>query len=323
MDTTDTSVIDTGGTVDTTVPTGPMALYAVTGTGIPSRIWQTGTTDPCELNIDGTVEGYQTMDCTLDIPELDLFGYGLDFDFTVPFGACDFVTYHHYMYEAWEVGTGPTDVSYDVDAVGNITNEVNSVNGVPACQYDYSRLNTDAPNCCVGNYTLSVTNTDSGVTRVVGPISWGGKPSTCYGGAAYIDPEATFTADGWPTGKIVFTNQTKYDKRFHWDELSTRFISNVPLANHYDPADHDGTMPAGLAGEAASPYYVFRCYDHAEELLGQIRLEVREWNEESEYYANGDPDTTGTEPVSGEPIDDRNDWATATPGSTDFIQDAQ
>ena len=97
----------------------------------------------------------------------------------------------------------------------------------------------------------------------------------------------------------------------------------MPLANHYDTADHDGQAPAGLRGAWARPYYTFECYDNAEELLARVRLVVREWNEESQLDASGDPDTEGTEPVSGTPLNDRRDWADATPGADTFIQDRQ
>ena len=148
-----TSTVDTG---TPEVPSGALAVTVPTNTGIESRIHVTGATDPCEIYPDGTVEGYEETDCTIDIPELDLYGYGLNYDLTVPAGACEFVVYSHYMYEAWEVGTGPDEVSYEVDATGNIVNEVNSVGGVPYCEYDYTWQSSDSPNCCIGSYTLTV-----------------------------------------------------------------------------------------------------------------------------------------------------------------------
>jgi len=312
-----TSTVDTG---TPEVPSGALAVTVPTNTGIESRIHVTGATDPCEIYPDGTVEGYEETDCTIDIPELDLYGYGLNYDLTVPAGACEFVVYSHYMYEAWEVGTGPDEVSYEVDATGNIVNEVNSVGGVPYCEYDYTWQSSDSPNCCIGSYTLTVYDAAADETTTYPPLGWGGNPSDCYDGAAFYDPEATFSDDGWPLARIVFLQETAWTRRFTWPELSSRYYSNVPLANHYDPADHEGTLPAGLAGYWAQPQYVVECYDHAEELLGRITLNVQEWNEEAEYMAEGDPNTTGTEPISGEPIDDRNDWATATPDATSFIE---
>ena len=73
----------------------------------------------------------------------------------------------------------------------------------------------------------------------------------------------------------------------------------------------------GLAAPLARPYYEAWCLDDAEEIAAHIRLQVREWNEEAEFHALGNPNTTGTEsrwssgPID---IDDLNDWATQTPG---------
>jgi len=324
-DTGDSDDTDTGDTdtADTAVPIEPIGLYPVFDLGYDIRLTQTGTTEPCEIDIDGTIAGYQGIDCQLEVNELDLYGNGLDFGIVIPFGACDYLVYHHYQYEAFEVGAGPTTAEYQVDSTGNIIDVENTVNGRPFCEYDYSFANDIAPNCCTGSYTLSIENVELGQTNTIGPIEWGGNPADCYDGAAYWDPEALFSDEGWPLGKIVFLDQDRYEKRFHWDMLAINYFSNVPLANYYVPADHGGTMPAGLAGDYAHPYYTFQCYDHAEELLGQIRLTVREWNEQAEFYALGDPETEGTEPVSLTPIDDRMDWATATPGNASWIGFAQ
>ena len=305
------------------VPAGAFGLAEATDVTYDTRIRITDTDNPCEVFPDGTTGGYEGIDCTLDIAELDLFGAGLDFDLFVPAGGCQYVVYRHYMYEAWEIGVGPVSVTREIDANGNILSETNSVDGDPTCEFDYSKQHPDAPNCCTGVYTVTVTNTDTSQVTTSETRYWGGNPADCYNGAAYIDPEATFTENGWPTGKIVNTAGDAWNKRFHWDLLADKFFGNVPLANYYDPAEHSGTMPAGLAGIFAVPTYNFYCYDHAEELLAEIRLTVKEWNEEVEFYADGDPDTTGVEALSGTPINDRADWADATPDSVSFIGFAQ
>lgn len=299
----------------------PFALAAATDVDYDTRLRQTDTANTvCAVFPDGTTAGYFSLDCTLDINELDLFGNGLDFDFSVPAGVCEYVVYWHPMYEAFEVGQGPTEVSWDVDDVGNISNAVNSVNGAPYCEFDYSKQNEHAPNCCTGSYTITVTNTVTGQVQVSPLLFWGGNPADCYNGAAYWDPEASMSEDGWPRATIVFTHGTAWSKRFHWPLLSTDYATNVVLASYFDPADHQpGGAPAGFLGAAAEPFHVFQCYDHAEELLAELRLVVREYNEQVQFYDDGDPDTTGVEPYSGNPINDRRDWADATPGSTTFV----
>jgi len=325
MDTdTDTdSDSDTDTDTDTdTLPANPFALTAAPDVRYDTRLEETSVGTPCAVVPGETAADYVDMDCTLDIAELDLYGNALDFDFIVAAGLCEFVVYWHYMYEAWEVGIGPTEVSWSIDGAGNIFNPVNATtNGSPICEYDYSRLYLDAPNCCLGTYILTITDVASPADpQISPPLFWGGVPSDCYDGAAFHDPEAIYTNDGWPVARILYLNQDSWTKRFHWDLLATDYYSNVPLANYYDPADHGGTMPAGFTGDWARPYYTFQCYDHAEELLAQLKLSVREWNEQSEFYDEGDPDTTGTEPVTGLPIDDRMDWATGTPGNTTWIE---
>jgi hypothetical protein len=119
---------------------GPLELVPVDDVGIEMRLTRVGTGDPCALGFDGTIENYRAIECMLDITEADLHFGGLHFALNVPSGACDYVVWSHYMYMNWEVGTpDPPDVSYEKDPVsGAVSNEVNSVDGTPTCQYDYS-----------------------------------------------------------------------------------------------------------------------------------------------------------------------------------------
>ncbi len=282
----------------------------------------------CEVFPDGTLEGYVTQDCLLEIHELDLWAGGLHFDFVVPEGVCDWVAWGHYQYEAWEVGVGPTEVLIEFDEDGDIVGGEHHVEGTPVCEYDHGSQVPDAPNCCLGTYTVTTyeTGEDPAADGTTSPTQfWGGDASNCYGGAAFIDPEASFTEDGWPRDTIVLVDQERFEKRFEFPNLSANFRTNVPLANHYEPDDHDGTSPASLRGFAARPYYEFTCYDHAMEVFAHLRLQVREWNEMAEFALgpDGDPATVGVEPVSGHPIDDIAAWGVATPGDELFIEDAQ
>lgn len=312
---------DTG--EDSMGPIETMGLVLPDDLGRDGRIHLTDSTDACGLSFNGTISGYSEARCTLDVPELDLYAGGLAFDLEVPRGLCEYIVYGFYQYEAWQVGTGPSTVSYTVTANGTIKDEVGTEAGVPVCAYDYSRLDSDWPNCCLGTYVTEVTYEETGLTQT-GPVTpWDGTPSECYGGAAFLSELTSFDADGWPMHTIVYLARSDWRQEFVWEPLSSTFHTNVPLANHYDPADHDGGLPAGLAGLWAHPSYDFECYDNAEELLGRIELEVREWNEVDEFDTEGDPDTTGFEPVSGAPIDDRQDWATATPGADTYIESRQ
>jgi len=289
--------------------------------GYDVRLQTSNTTEDCILSVPDDFTSYTGIECTYDIPELDLYGSGLTFELFVPPDSCEYLIYQFYMYEAWESGYGPTDVSYTIDKDGNIIDGENSFDGEAVCEYNYLAQNPTHPNCCQGTYTETVTDL-SGDEKVVTvrDRSWGGLLSDCYDGAAFADPNFIEGPDGFPMATIVPLYGAGYTQRFEWGSVADRYSTNVVLANHYDPADHDGTMPAGLTGEFAQPYYTFRCYDSGEELLAKIDMVVREWNEATEFDSDGDPETSGVEVVSGTPIDDRDDWATATPGSDTYIR---
>lgn len=283
-----------------------------------ARLYQTESGADCSVEVPDDFTSYANIECTYDISELDLYGSGLSFELFVPDNSCDFLVYDFYIYEAWEVGEGPVDVSYTIDKNGQITDTVN-YESAPACPYNYQLIDEQFPNCCTGFYTLTVNNEASGeVTKE--KYAWDGNVADCYDGAGFADPEFEEDPLGFPLAKIVPLYGDSFSKRFDWGSISDRYFSNIPLANYYDPSDHDGTMPAGFTGEHAREFYSFRCYDSAEELLAKIELVVREWNEESELLSDGDPNTTGTEVGSNEPIDDRDDWATGTPGSDTYIR---
>jgi hypothetical protein len=257
----------------------------------------------------------------MDVNELDLFNRGINWSVYMTPGACIYAKYWHYQYEAWEVGQGPGNVSFTVTG-GIASNEVNSVGGIPFCPYDYSRIYPGAPNCCLGSYTLTITDGQTGQVSS-GLAYWGGLPSSCYNGAAFIDPEMDAADDGFPRPHYEYPNGAAYTKEIHFDGLSDRFYSTVPLASFYNSADHNDDRPAGLKGLWAEPDYVFQCLDHDEEVLGQITIKIREYNEQGEMTDDGNPDTVGEEPITGLPIDDFADWAVATPGNTTFIEWAQ
>ncbi|MFT5686674.1 MAG: hypothetical protein ACI8RZ_007630 [Myxococcota bacterium] len=280
-------------------------------------------TSDCSVETDGSLDDYQEMTCYIEIEELDL--YASSFQFGIEASGCDYVAWSHYMYEAWRVGIGATEVSYEIDKDGNIIDGVSTEDGVPYCPFNYNFWNSDHPNCCTGSYDLTITDSGEGKTVSYEDLSWGNKPWACYSGAAFIDPDANLGDDGWPLGHIVLTNQAYYSKDIIFDALAERFYTNVNLSNHYEPADHDGAAPAGITGIYAQPNYVIQCLDHAEEELARIEFVVREWNTEAEFALEetGDPDAEGSEPVSDSPLNDRLDWADATPGSVVYIGNAQ
>ena len=299
------------------VPPGHFALAIPEDTPYPIRLRRTGSNNaPCSFPAAGE---RNEITCTLDMDELDLWVLGLKYDVVVPEGMCDFLYYRSYMYANWKVGPGPSEVSYTKHADGTYSDEVNSENGRAVCDFDYTDRYSaafDAPNCCQGGYSLTITSAESGESST-SSHQWGGDSSGCYYGAAFLDKEAVFTSDGFPTGKFLYVNREGLNKTIEYEGLSDKYASNVALANHWDPSEHDG-MPAALRADRASPYYEFLCLDDADEILGHIRLVVREWNEEVEFDKDGNPDSEGTETGWGTPLNDITDWADLTPGDDTF-----
>jgi len=307
---------DDGG-VPTNVPIGDS--FAVT---IPPELkypMKVGRLDnlaePCALEPDAKEKD---ITCIIDMDELDLWVLGLAFDVIVPEGMCDFLYYYSYIYANLPFGNGPTEVSWTVDDMGVRTNEVNVVDGMPTCEFDHRvTLGSKAPNCCGGAYLQRVTDAETGVVTTTRG-DWGGLPSTCFDGAGFLDKEAKLDDDGWPLDTYVHVHRDPHLERKRYYGPLTYNPTNIPLANFFDPAEHDGTAPAGMLA-ARAQYYDFYCEDDAKEEIAHIRLMVREWNEEAEFDKEaGDPDTEGTEPGWDTPLNDREDWRDLTPGNQDL-----
>ncbi|MET0343742.1 MAG: hypothetical protein ABW252_22200 [Polyangiales bacterium] len=291
------------------------------------------------------------VDCVLDVNELDLWVLGLKYDVVMPAGTCDMLLHLPYLFANFPYGVGPNRVAYTIDADGGVQgSEVNSVGGKPVCAFDHSRVHQDMPNCCFGLFAREVTSAaDGGVTRTV--ESWGGTPGDCFYGAGYLEKDVTFGASGLPLPRIIYVDRAAHRFSVEYDGLSDKYPANVPLANYFAPSEHGGTEPAALkpwivsaslspafyeppmpgyeppwpyADAPPRPYYEAFCLDDAEEIQAHIRLTVREWNEEAQFNAAGDPDTGRNR--EREPgwdagpvlLDDIADWGTLTPGNTTF-----
>jgi hypothetical protein len=280
------------------------------GVGHPYRLYRKGTSEACAVALGASGQDAD-IECLLDINELDLFVLGLTLDIAGPAGMCDFVDLQHYLYENFEVGEGPAEVSYSRDAQGNIVDEVNSVDGVPSCAFDYSQQSDSLPNCCLGSYTKTVTDLPTGKTSTSDGW-WGGeeKLGDCFDGSGFRFKDVGLSVDGFPMGRIYYFNHAAFREPLTYEGLSELYPrDNRPLANYYDSTDHGGP-PFALRSPWATTAYTVRCLDDAEEVIARIRLWVREWNEEVQFNlaANGDPDTVGSEPFWSTPLNDLTDW---------------
>lgn len=278
---------------------------------------------PCAVTASDGQAGFEVgreIDCLMDVNELDLYVLGVRYDIHVPEGMCDMLLHIPYVHANYALGVGPDRVAYTVETDGTYSDELNSMNGKPYCPYDHSRIDPRAPNCCFGTYTLQITSRESGnITSE--QRTWGGRRGDCFYGGGYVQEGASFDPQGLPMSYFVHTEADVHVEHVVFEGISDKYSSNLALANYFDPDDHGGSAPAGLTAPGARPYYQAECLDDAGEIIARIRLSVREWNEEAEFFGGGDPDTTGIEPgwQSGLiDIDDLSDWATQTPGDIDY-----
>lgn len=317
---------DTGGTSDGGgVPEHTFGIAVPASVEYPTRLRVLGTKDtPCALPVapySGQGGLANDIHCVLDMDELDVFVEGVTFDIVVPQGGCDYVLYSPYLYESWQTGTGPTTVSYTVQPDGTFSDEVNSQNGVPACAFDYSHTNVGGPNCCGGTYTLTVTSAQTG-KKTTSVADWGGISAKCFDGAAFLRDGVVVDPSGYPEDPIYAVKRAAQTIPIHHKGLSDTYPPiNVPLANYWNEGASSGsTPPAALTGPGARQNYQLLCLDNADEILGRITFDVREWNEKAQLEQDGDPDTSGTEPYYAAPINDFLDWADLAAQGKKFTQ---
>ena len=301
----------------------------------------------CEI-LQTTTQHHDQV-CYFDINELDVWFQGLEIQFNAPPGMCSYFTVEAPYYYAYEFGQGASNVTYSyetenggvrldggatcsfaaTDSQGTETEntcagvatldfretyfEVTSSQITPRCIYDYSIIDEDLPNCCIGNYTVSETVTADGSdpTVTISQRQWSDDYSGCFGGpalnAAFENSGSGFPtlADGRPIGRIFFTeNDGINDKLVITPPMEASIDSNLRVfntgvANYFTPDEHthNGIFQTGSATEQslpvafapiddrsgttvpmANPYYRFTCLDDASEVIHQVTLYVREWN---------------------------------------------
>lgn len=282
-------------------------------------------TQPCTYD---TKAGFSEVRCQLDANELDLYFHGWGYDVLVEAGTCTYLGVHNYMYQAWNVGTGPDTVRIEYGPNGEIVNEVNAVNGVPSCEFDHSLRNPDYPNCCYGTYTYEVVL--DGFAATPQTRFWAGGPvGQCYDGAAYYSNITQFLDNGVPA-RIIFdvneaTNSTT--SVTFAGPIDNLEATNIPVANYVDPLD---PTPVGFGGTWSVPLYEIECLDDAEEVQVRFLIEVRDWDTVEQFDLEGDPDIgvragpgepSPLEPNgSGSPLNDRWDWRDFTVEAIDWVE---
>lgn len=265
----------------------------------------------------------QSLDCVLDINELDLYFHGISFQYNVPSGQCSYVQFNTYWYYNFEVGYGPSSfIRYETkDEDGRLTssscnidgNTVANCIGVEAtyadsgakCKYDYSA--SGGPNCCMGTYTLTTTTTTpTGTTSTSAALGWGGNIRECIGGAGKTD-WSEYNKAGYPLGRLYFTPIKGINERYDVKPpiKSSNAESSFPIANMYTSSKHthsgyidvrSSSVPyiidpiddrSGTPLYSGVPAYTWSCLDRNYELINQIRVYVREWNTNNEFIKYG------------------------------------
>jgi hypothetical protein len=200
-----------------------------------------------------------SLDCLVDIPELDLYFGGITFQYNFPASMCAYSLIKPYWYYNFETGTGPSTASVTVTTVaGVVTGTACVIDGVAGCtgleasyssltqsfrcQYDHS-LNPGYPNCCLGNYQYTNTQIVDGVPSSTStPSAWGGDAKTCIGGAGKSNWEH-YTKDGYPVGRLEYIEgkgaNDKYEVTAPIKLANDGLI--VSVANYYKPYDAAST----------------------------------------------------------------------------------
>lgn len=272
---------------------------------------------PCTI-MQSDTGANRNISCTLEVEELEGYFHGIDMYHNIPSDMCYYFVHKPYYYFSRPYGRVASSFTYTktgttVTAVGggNTISRMGS-NEQVTCDTDYTKAG--GPNCCYGNYT--VTATIDGVTNT-NTYSYPGAIGNCADGPATRTQEK----DGAniPLDKIYFVQNTGINSKYTIDSpLKLKRAGNFFYANYYDPADGIpiAFTQSTFGGQTAWPsnmYYEYICLDSAQEVLASITVQIREWNESKEFdkKSSGNPDSTGTEPVFGTPINDIKDWKDA------------
>lgn len=306
----------------------------------------TGFNTSCGISKDSTAN--EDVTCLVDVPEAELHNKNLELKFNVPPGMCRYLQRDIYWFFDREVGQGPKTISatvaktIDIDGnllsaayscvidgiAGDCTNnavsnpEINATlkpdSQIFKCVYDHSEANL--PNCCFGNYALTVTTTTTGPginlsETTTSEASWGGDYSKCIGGPGRTNWTMFAESDqfkGLPVSLITYAPYGITDKQTVTSALDLRISENIHTSNYYGATvNHTHTGYKDLITTSNLPYYItpiddrsgtkfdsrgtylisahdsyeFRCIDEADEVKHRIRVYVRDWDTYPDYLA--------------------------------------
>lgn len=269
-----------------------------------------------DFTSDCTAKAGESITCVVEGEELDLYYNGVTLQHNVPSAMCTYITRLPYYYYKWQTGLGPALVRVDTDSAGNVGEDTNS-NGVidqptSTCPFDYT--GGGGPNCCLGTYSRVVrrwnaTNLNYDVISSDPAVVWGGKAGNCLGGAALYN--WPLDLNGFPYELFAYIEGSGTNDVYSAQAPITKHrLTNLEVANWFDPADHGGGKPAAVI----SPYYRYRCLDRAYEVIAEINVLVREWNTRAAFNLRESNPTNHSElgfedsPFNTLPKNDFGDW---------------
>jgi hypothetical protein len=284
-----------GGDITETLDTSTFAISVANDEELANYHVRTQASFGTSCSVARTASN-QDLTCYVDVPEGDLYFYGLDFVYNVPAGMCKYFRKTTYWYYNEEVGVGPSSLVLDIDLNAEataITSATCNVNGggvvpcnsvfpevefvvegtniKPVCKYD--KTEAELSNCCLGSYNLDKTVTTNTVPPTVVATNttqfWSGKTLDrgCFGGAGKTNWNF-FTRDGYPTSSIEYVGDgTKAGLLEVSPPIQTTNTgSNIPISNFFTEGTHThGSFGTGLT--STLPYYVEPITDRSGTLL--------------------------------------------------------
>lgn len=244
---------------------------------------KSGLTTDCEIT---SVAAYSSVNCIVEVEELDLYLYGMKLAYNIPSNMCEyFAIFPFYFYKS-KPGTGDTAVEIEVLGNGSASlitpgshvatnTAVNTNSGtavaagvapyanttltgaVPGCIYDYTTNTIAGPNCCEGTYSYTVHTQDAttGDWTSAAPTSvkWGGKHSNCLAGPA-VDSATSTDRFGHPmTVASPVLSSGKADSYVIEAPADSSYVGNSYVANFLNGMFSAALRPTATNAAAAQP----------------------------------------------------------------------
>jgi hypothetical protein len=209
--------------------------------------------------------------CYLDVNELDLIFNGVSLDFNAPVGMCSYTSLKPYAFYFLPAGyfsppaitiakdtsgavTGVTFTSGGaaVPAAGATAVAINAGGTAPVCPFDYTEAG--GPNCCEGNYTVTVTQAavaPAPPTTTTVDGKFGGKVSNCI-----VGPGKDFrqSANGYPVEEISRTSLNGGNELVQvTSPLKKSNLDGSPYSGNIYPANYFNPTSFGFVGVPTWP----------------------------------------------------------------------